>query len=172
MVKDIRCFSRLDRDCEGCNIPVIVVPDASFVYGITNSLTITTVFFTLGRGILFITLGMLVPHRTFTDQIITEIKFESTLLFVNVFYVSVFGDFFESLLEKGVSFSWPLFLFATLIIIVFYRRPARNKKSITKKLLRKAVRVMDSKKRVFGNESDEIDLIRDSVKNIETKKLR
>jgi hypothetical protein len=39
---------------------------------------------------------------------------------VNIFYAKIFGNFFNGLLVKGVEFNWILFIFATLVIIIFY----------------------------------------------------
>jgi len=111
------------------------------VYAITQSLVFTTIFFTVGRSVLYLTVGMLIPHRSFVNQIVTEVQFQSTLLLVNLFYITIFGDFFSRLLQKGMSFSWVLFFFATAIIIFFYisfyRNPNKKRKN---KLLRKVVK--------------------------------
>ncbi len=91
------------------------------VYKMTGSLMLTTWVFTIGRSFFFLTIGLLVPHRSLVNQIFTEIQFQSSLLLVNSFYVKIFGDFLDNLLDKGVSFSWPLFIFATIVVFIVYR---------------------------------------------------
>ncbi len=97
------------------------------VYSVTGSLFMTVMFFTIGRSALFLTVGMLMPHRPLIPQMITEVKFLGWLIVINGIYVSLFGSFFDDLLKKGVQFSWSLFIFATIVIVIFYFATSRNK---------------------------------------------
>ncbi len=111
------------------------------IYALTGSLLATTVAFTVGRSLLFITVGMFVPHRGIIEQIFAEIQFQATLLFINGMYVMFFGNFFSNLLEKGVQFSWILFLFATAVIVVAYiiMQKKSGKDIIPKFILKKMI---------------------------------
>jgi len=61
------------------------------------------------------------------------------LLFFNGIYLQLFGRFFDNLLGSGVAFSWPLFIFATIVIFVFYygfKGKSKSDVSLTKGLIR------------------------------------
>ncbi len=52
------------------------------------------------------------------------------LLFINGIYIQFFGSFFSDLLGGGVQFSWPLFIFATLVIFIgFFIMNSRTEES-------------------------------------------
>lgn len=141
-----------------------------FVYSTTNSLVACTLVFTIGRGVLFLTVGMLVPHRSFANQILTEIQSQASLLVINLFYISIFGNYFDRLLQKGVSFSWTLFFFATAIIllfyIAFYRDPNKKKKSsLLKKVVKAAVKNSNKHTPLTQNQGmDEMNFVREALK--------
>jgi len=137
-----------------------------FVYAITQSLVITTVFFTIGRSILYVTLGMLVPHNTFVKQVIVEIEFQASLLAINIFYISLFGNLFSKLLQKGVSFSWPLFFFASAIILIFYMllpKKTKKKKSIAKKIIKRAINKQSNTQSSIETDADDMKFIKESL---------
>jgi len=137
-----------------------------FLYGATQSLAFITVFFTLGRSVLYLTVGMLIPHRSFPNQIMTEIQFQSSLIFINLFYVSIFGNYFGKLLQKGISFSWSLFLFATAVIFVFYitfyRNPHKKKKNILKKVVKAAVNKKNENIKKPDSDQDDMKFVKEA----------
>jgi len=112
-----------------------------FVYQITGSLIITTIFYTLARSALFLITGIFFPHRPFSQQIVVEIACVISLLFFNGFYMTFLGSFAGNLLERGVEFSWPLFIFATIVIgisyLIFFRK--NEKKPGIGKIIKKVV---------------------------------
>lgn len=136
------------------------------IFHITSSLAAATIFFTVGRSILFLTVGMMMPHRSIFNQILTEIQFQASLLIINLFYVSLIGNFFTNLLQKGVKFSWILFLFATAVILAFYilsySSPSRNRHTLLKALLKKTL--AEKKATSFiDSDTEEIKLIKETL---------
>ncbi|MCB9358407.1 hypothetical protein H6503_00600 [Candidatus Woesearchaeota archaeon] len=138
-----------------------------FVFAMTQSLVITTIFFTIGRSILYLTIGMLVPHNNFATQVWVEIQFQASLLAINIFYVSLFGNFFGNLLQEGVSFSWPLFLFATTVIVafymIFYRKKSRKKSNLAKKVVRKILQTSERKPSIMHDDAQDMKFVRESL---------
>lgn len=137
-----------------------------FVYAITQSLVITTIFFTIGRSILYLTIGMLVPHNSFVKQFIVEIEFQASLLAINIFYISLFGNLFGKLLQKGVSFSWSLFFFATAIILIFYMIFYRKKTTKKRRIMRKIVRAIHKQSEPqssIESDADDMKFIKESL---------
>ena len=94
-----------------------------------GSIVMTTFAFGIGRSILFIIAGIVIPHRSFGHQLVVEVQFQSSLLAVNYFYAKFFGNYFDNLLTQGVAFPWILFLGATLIIAVVYMSLYRTSKT-------------------------------------------
>ena len=75
------------------------------------------------------------------EYIFNEIVIVIALMVINSFYMKVFGNFFDKLLDKGVVFSWTLFLFATVIIlifaiVVFGFSPKKTTKKVGKNIIR------------------------------------
>jgi len=139
-----------------------------FVYSMTGSLLVVAWFFTIGRSVLFLTMGMLIPHKNVVQQIIAEVQFLTTLLIINTIYVSLFGSFFDNLLKKGVAFSWPLFLFATAVIIIAYflmyghsQREGRRK--VVKKVVKKLIPKQKEAQVTHENTGDSSDFTREKL---------
>jgi len=138
-----------------------------FVYAVTQSLVITTIVFTVGRSILYLTIGMLVPHNSFAKQFIVEIEFQASLLAINIFYISLLGKRTGALLQKGVSFNWLLFFFATVVILIFYilfyRKKTKKKRRIVKKIVR-AINKQNKPQQPAMGDADDMKFIRESLK--------
>lgn len=143
------------------------------IYSLTGSLFIVTMFFTIGRSFLFLTLGMIVPHNNFITQLFKELQFLASLIIINGFYISIFGKYFDNLLEKGVVFNWPLFIFATVVILIGYAVMRKKSTNSGPSLFRVLARKVHKKKRpqiketnhlpieqVYGHRSNDNDKIK------------
>ena len=130
------------------------------IYHITESLTLTMLVFTVGRSFLFLTVGMIIPHRSIVDQILTEIQFQASLITVNIFYTKVFGDFFDGLLEKGVRFSWILFLFCTVVMGFVYFRSNDLNMGLINAVVRKFMHKRKKKMVSYADDAEVVEEVR------------
>jgi len=73
--------------------------------------------YTILRSLGFFIFGFIWPMFSIPQLLLIETGAAVAVFVVNMFYAKIFGTFFESLLQKGVAFSWILFLFATIVII-------------------------------------------------------
>lgn len=67
------------------------------------------------------------------------------LFIINATYAKLFGKYFDSLLIKGVSFSWSLLLIATVVILIFsifvFRfSPSKNIRRILRRIIKLFIR--------------------------------
>jgi hypothetical protein len=89
-----------------------------FLYAISGKdVFVTMMLFTIIRRIGFIILWFFypVPASIFEFAVLWSGVTVASLL-INGFYARYFGYFFDSLLANGVSFNWPLFIAATVIV--------------------------------------------------------
>ncbi len=83
------------------------------------------------------------------------------IFIINGFYASVFGDFFDKLLEKGVQFNWILFFFVTAIITIFYVSVfgfSKSHSKAVKKTVRRVIKNRIKKKKEVGRSSENTEL--------------
>lgn len=98
-------------------IVALIVP---VIYGLTGgNLVYVAIWYTIIREIVFFFESLILPHNSWGEYIFNEVVILSSLIVINSLYMKLFGTFFDKLLEKGVVFSWVLFLFATVIILIF-----------------------------------------------------
>lgn len=76
--------------------------------------------FTIIRRIGFIILWFAYPVPGPAQFVVMWTGVTFVTLTINAFYARYFGPFFDSLLNKGVVFNWPLFIFATIVVVTLY----------------------------------------------------
>jgi len=99
------------------SIFALIAPLLSIIVG--GDLILVILIYTIIRPIYFFLMNFLWPRSSVIQRIITSVGAGFCIFIINAFYAKVFGDFFENLLQKGVAFSWILFLFATVVILIF-----------------------------------------------------
>ena len=71
------------------------------------------------RWFMFIPMRFIEPTpRPWPDFFARFLTVQASTYIVNGFYAKYFGPFFDHLLEHGVQFSWPLFIAATIIVLI------------------------------------------------------
>lgn len=111
-------------------IVCLIIPYVHIITG--RNILVTIIWYSILR------LFVMLPMRFFYAKYpLPQALFMMTvggiaLGFVNSFYASLFGGFFDRLLQEGVKFSWTLFIFATLVIFgtKFYFTKVKSKKNV------------------------------------------
>ncbi|MFT4303676.1 MAG: hypothetical protein ACMXYG_03860 [Candidatus Woesearchaeota archaeon] len=91
---------------------------------------VSMVAYTLIRGIFLLPLTWFLRVVPITQWAIEWVVGLTAILFINAFYAKLFGDFFDNLMQKGVAFNWTLFLFVTIVILIFYISVFRKTKKV------------------------------------------
>ncbi len=131
-----------------------------------GNLLAVVLIFSIIRFPLFMLISLFLPTRGLIEQIFHVIVGATAALFINSFYATIFGNFFTHLLQKGASFSWPLFFIATIIIFLFGSIAfGVSPKSVGKGMGKRAMTVFKKKevKRVFHDDKDEVRRIKESI---------
>lgn len=138
-----------------------------------GDLLMVVIIFSILRLPLFFLLCLIVPHRSIPEQLFHIAVAGAAVLIINSFYAKIFGDFFSSLLFKGASFSWILFLVATIVILVFAITvfgfsPKRAASQVGGNLFRMARKRRRKKKQTqesqhHSREMDEMKRIKESI---------
>ena len=139
-------------------------------FAMTGSLEVVVVIYSVLRLIIFWLLNLVLPTRGIVEQTIRLLISGTALLFINILYAKLFGDFFSNLMKKGASFSWVLFFVATVVILLFSIlvmgfSPKNAGKNVGKQI-RRVVRKQVMKKEDMHEDKkddDEIRFIRDSI---------
>ena len=110
-----------------------------------GDLVLVILIYSVVRPIYFFLMNFLWPRSSVIERLITSIGAGFCVFIINAFYAKLFGSFFENLLQKGVAFSWTLFLFASLVILIFAVTvfgfsPKKTGKSIGRKVVKIAKR--------------------------------
>ena len=121
----------------------LIAPILNVVAG--GDLVLVILIYSVVRPIYFFLMNFLWPRSSVIERLITSIGAGFCVFIINAFYAKVFGSFFENLLQKGVAFSWTLFLFASLVILIFAVTvfgfsPKKTGKSIGRKVVKIAKR--------------------------------
>jgi len=99
----------------------------------------TMIAYTIIRRIGFIILWFVYPDLSFAHFWVLWFGVTFASLTINAFYARFFGPYFDNLLQAGVAFNWPLFLFATVMIVlgkIYFFGTSRSKYLDQKTLLR------------------------------------
>jgi len=112
------------------------------IFSITGNLLFTMLCFTVLRDVMYFLVWFIYPRWGFAYHIMLTIVAAVTIITINTFYTKLFGDFLFQLLEKGVKFNWILFLFTTIVILIFYisvfglsKRKKKKKRRLLKKII-------------------------------------
>ena len=95
----------------------LIIPFVNIAVG--GNLVLVMIIFSVIRMPLFFLLCLFIPHRTIPEQLFHIIVGGTAVVIINGFYAKLFGNFFINLFSKGASFSWVLFMVASIIILVF-----------------------------------------------------
>jgi hypothetical protein len=96
----------------------LVIP---FVYvALGNDIFLSMIWYSIIRLIWFFPMRLLPTETSFPQFLVLMGGTGGALLVINAIYARLFGDFLDSLLASGATFSWILFLLATVIILIFY----------------------------------------------------
>jgi len=96
----------------------MIIPYVHIALG--GDILVSMMAYTIIRAIVLFPINLLLRIDPLPKFIIEWTVGIISIFIINSLYARIFGDFFDNLLQKGVSFSWILFLIATAVIIVFY----------------------------------------------------
>jgi len=114
-------WSAVMSDSMSMAVTSLLIPFIHVLFG--GNILITITVFTLVRALLWVPFDMLTSYfwKAGIVQYVIEMLISITaLIFINGFYAGIFGGFFDALLKGSLSFSWPLFIFASLVIGLAY----------------------------------------------------
>jgi len=93
----------------------LIIP---FIYSATGgNIVMTMMIYTIIRRMGFIVLWLIYPDLSLGEFCVIWVGVTFASLTINAFYAKYFGGFFDGLLQSGVSFNWPMFIFVTIIVI-------------------------------------------------------
>ncbi|MFT4303818.1 MAG: hypothetical protein ACMXYG_04575 [Candidatus Woesearchaeota archaeon] len=135
----------------------LFVPFFSYLAG--GDIVLVVLIYSVLRMPIFFLWSLILPHMSIEKQIFHCTVAGISMFVIDLFYVVMFGSFFESLVQSGASFSWLLFFIATVIIFAFLVfiygfSPMKAIKSVgaTTTLLTK--RIINSKKKKIEHNDD------------------
>jgi hypothetical protein len=96
----------------------LIIPFVHVALG--GNILVTVIAYTVIRIIIMLPMDFVFYCTSVPKWIIEIIIGTILIIFINIIYVKLFGDFFDNLLKRGMNFSWILFIFATAVIIIFY----------------------------------------------------
>jgi len=104
------------KDTIALSVACLVIPLIHSALG--SDIFLSMIIFSVIRLLMFFPMRIL-PVETSFPQFLLEMLGAGTIsIIINAFYASLFGTFFDSLLKKGMQFSWPLFIFCTIVILI------------------------------------------------------
>lgn len=149
----------------------LIIP---FVHPMLGSdIFVSMIVFTIIRAILLMPINFILYPGSLIQCAIEWVIGMSAILVINGAYAKLFGNFFNNLLAKGFHFSWILFLFVTLVIIIFYLsvfgrndKQAKNFRKTVNKVIRKQVKKIRKKKDpkpLFDDELEDMKRIKEQL---------
>jgi len=125
-----------------------------------SNIAISMMVYTMVRRFLFIPVYLIYQDIPIPDFIILWIGATSSQALINYFYAKYFGSFFNNLLQSGVNFNWPIFIFVTIAIItgkIYFFGTSKVKYLDQRFLLRKVFNKLDpkQKKQIHASITDE-----------------
>jgi hypothetical protein len=106
------------EDAGSMFIACLMIPFIKSAFGL--DIFSCMIVFTLIRAIILVPISFVLKTIPLVQWIVEFITGISAVFIFNGIYARFFGNFFNGILEKGVSFNWILFLFVTAVIVVFY----------------------------------------------------
>lgn len=95
-----------------------------FVHALTGNIFVTMMVYTIIRRLGFI-VGYFLSGGAYGSPVYFFVILwpgaTAVSLVINGFYAKYFGFFLDGVLKQGVQFNWPLFVFATVLIVVMWR---------------------------------------------------
>lgn len=85
-----------------------------------GDILISMIIYTILRIVIILPVDFFICPYSKVQWVIEIIVGGIGLFVINAFYAKMFGGFLDGLLQKGVQFSWTLFLFASAVILIFY----------------------------------------------------
>lgn len=140
-------------------------------YAITGSLVAVVAIYSILRLFLFWIVSIFLPTRGFIEQTIRLVISGIALFFINMLYVKLFGNFFTNLLGKGATFSWSLFLIATIIILIFSITVLGfSPKKTTKKIGKRIIKIVKNHSERKHHQTTNQDTLKKEIKEMESIK--
>lgn len=147
----------------------LMVPYIHIMTG--GDIFMSMVVYTIIRGIILLPINFLLATVSYVQLAIEWITGVTAIFIINAIYARFFGNYFNGLMQKGVAFPWLLFLFATVVIIVFYLsvfgiskdKNSFSVKKIVKKRIKKAKEKKEQSKPKDNKEIDEMKRIKDMI---------
>ena len=139
----------------------LIIP---FIYNILGKdIFATMIAYTIIRRCGFIILWFIYPDLSLAHFWVLWFGVTFASLTINAFYARFFGPYFDGLMQAGVSFNWPLFSFATVIIIlgkIYIFGTSRSKWLEQKILVRFIIRkILGIKRREVNIVSNDVTII-------------
>lgn len=112
-------------------VTCLIIP---FVYiAVGQDIFLAMIWYSIIRLLMFFPLRILPVETSFPQFLVLMVASGSAVLAINAVYAKLFGNFFDGLLQKGVQFSWILFLIVTVVILsakIYFFGHSKSKKSL------------------------------------------
>ncbi|MFT4303673.1 MAG: hypothetical protein ACMXYG_03845 [Candidatus Woesearchaeota archaeon] len=106
----------------------LVIPYVHILLG--GDIILSMVWYSVIRLIWFFPMRLLPVETTFSQFLVVLSTSGGALIVINAIYAKLFGDFLDNLMKAGAQFSFILFLFVTVVILIFYISVFGNSKII------------------------------------------
>jgi hypothetical protein len=155
------------QDCILLSITALAAPLLNMIVG-GNLLAVVTIY-SIFRPIGFFLFNFIWPRMSWPQRIMTSIIAGGELFLINAFYVKLFGNFFNDLLMGGMVFSWPLFIFATIVIFIVYVAlygidSLAPKKGTAKNIAKMIVKTIKKEEPRKDTDQQDMNFVRDALK--------
>ena len=106
------------EDAIGQFIVCLMIPFIHVALG--GDIFISMIIYTVLRVVIILPVDFFLYPASKVQWLIEVVVGLVGVFIINGFYAKTFGGFFDNLLKSGVNFSWPLFFFVTIVILLFY----------------------------------------------------
>ena len=156
----------ISKDGLSMAILAIFVPLMSIISG--GDLLKVVLIFSILRYPLLLSMNFIIQTMDWPTHIIRVSAAAVSVLFINVIYAKFFGSFFENLVKEGASFSWIMFLIASVVILTFSIifmgfSPTKTGTNTLKQIIKMTKKYNKTNSNIVGD-VQEIKFIKESLK--------
>jgi len=159
-------WAGISKDGISMAILAFFVPLMNIITG--GDILAVVLIFSIIRYPLLLSMNFIIQTMDWPTHIIRVSAAAISVLFFNVIYAKIFGNFFENLVQKGASFSGILFLAASAVILTFsILFMGFSPKKTGTKALKQIVRITKKHHKNNSNvkgDIQEINLIKESLR--------